>query len=264
MRLQTIDSAGQRVAFDADPHRIAVIDHFFRSNPSIFGMGAGGQFGRSSARDATEAQAFVTSQLAFLEQGMFDVPYQKLLFEDLLGPTIKSDNAPWAQSIVYEISDKAGKGRLLANGANDIPYADAAVARVEKGVRRGGIGYRYSTEDLRISGFLGRPLDAQKLRAAMNAFRSHMNDVALIGETASNFTGLFNNASVTAASRPSGAVWDAAAASAIIGDVSALMALVQNASVDLKATSVAKIAMPTASLQRMQAVYLSNTAVTVW
>lgn len=264
MRLQTIDSNGQRVAFDADDARVQVIKHFFDSNPGILGMGAGSKFGRSSAKDATEAQAFMVSQLAFLEQGMFEAPYQKLFYEDLLGPNvIKSTNAPWATSVVYEISDRAGKGRRLANGANDIPYADSTVARVEKQVVTGGIGYRYSTKDLRMSAFMNRPLDAKKLAAAMEGFRSHMNDVALLGEASSNFTGLFNNASVTVVNRPSGAVWDAAAATAIIADVGALIAAVQTASVDLKAVSVTKIALPVASDQRLNQVLLSNTAVTV-
>jgi len=264
MRLQTIDSNGQKVAFDAPDGRVAIIKHFFDSNPGILGMGAGSPFGRPSAKDATEAQAFLTSQLTYLEQNMFEAPYQKLFYEELLGPNvIKSTNAPWATSVTYEISDRSGKGRRLANGANDIPYADAAVARIEKQVVTGGIGYRYSTKDLRMSGFMGRPLDAKKLAAAMEAFRSHMNDVALLGEASSNFTGLFNNASVTAVNRPSGAVWDAAAATAIIGDVGALIAAVQSASVNLKAVSVTKIALPVASDQRLNQVLLSNTAVTV-
>jgi hypothetical protein len=263
MRLQTIDSNGQRVAFDADPNRVAIIDHFFKSNPGILGMGAGSPFGRSTAKDALEAQAFLTSQLTFLETNMYEAPYQKLLYEQLLGPTIKSTNAPWATSVTYEISDRAGKGRTSANGANDIPYADASVARIEKQIKRGTIGYRYSTEDLRISGYMGRPLDAKKLAAALEAFRSHMNDVALIGEAQSNFTGLFNNATVTPANRPSGAVWDAASADSIIADITALLAAVQTASVDLAATSVTKIALPVASLQRIIAVRLANTSMSV-
>lgn len=240
MKIKTIDGSGRAVSADVSDTRVAQWQHYLASHPGILGMGAGEQFGKGSARDAGEALAFAVPQLAFVEPGVYAKEYPQLLFEQLLGSAIQVNQAPWATSIVYEISDYSGKGRRLANGtAGDVPYADVASARISKEIQRGGIAYRYSTEDLRISAYLQRPLPTRKLEAALLAFRQHMNDVALIGEAQSNFTGLFNNASVTAANRPSGAVWTAATADTIISDITALLTNVMTASG--KTTNTVKI-----------------------
>lgn len=69
----------------------------------------------------------------------------------------------------------------------------------------GDIGYDYTTEELRRTAFLRRPISERKLAAAIDGYRRHMNDVGLFGETSSGITGLFNNASVPQGNAPVGA-----------------------------------------------------------
>jgi len=231
MRIKAKDEAGRWINAEVDDNRYASLDAFFRNHPDILGNGAGGAYGRSSARDAVEAQAFVVSQLAWNEPGVFERQYQPMMYETLLPGVISYAAGEWAQSIEYTLVDYVAMGRRMSPAANDMPFADVAYARISKPVAYGGEGYFYNQEELRIAAYLQRPLPTDKLNAANIGFRRHMNKVALQGETSSNFTGLFNNASVTAANRPSGAVWDAATADTIIADITAGLTAVQVATV---------------------------------
>jgi hypothetical protein len=230
MRLQTKDEAGQPIVFQADDQRVAELNHFFAANPGILGMGVGSRYNRSGAKDATEAQAFAVSQLAYVEQNTFERQYAPVLFETLLPGVISYSAGEWAQSIEYQIVDYAGIGKRMSPAANDVPFADVAYARISKPVAYGGIGYFYNQEELRTSAYLGRPLPTEKLKAAMNGYRRHINTVALSGEAASNFTGLFNNASVTIGTPA--AAWVGATADQIISDFAKGIAAVQAATVN--------------------------------
>lgn len=245
MLIKTKDEAGRWIQADVDDNRYASFDYFFRTHPDLLGNGAGGQYGKPTARDAVEAQAFAVSQLAYIEPGVFERQYVPLMYEKLLGGTISYAAGEWAQSVEYQLVDYVGMGKRMSPAANDMPFADVAYARISHPVAYGGEGYYYSQEDIRTSAYLQRPLSNEKLLAANNGFRRHMNVVALSGEAGSNFTGLFNNGSVTAANRPSGAVWDAATADTIIADITAGLVAVQTATVNNDFPT--KIALPISS-----------------
>lgn len=247
MLITTKDEAGRPVQADVDDNRIAVFQQFINSHPDILGNGAGGRYGRSSARDATEAAAFAVSQLAYVEQKTYERQYLPLTFETLLGSTISYAAGEWAQSIEYQIVDYVGMGKRMSPSSNDVPFVDVAYTRKAYPVANGGIGYFYTQEDLRTSAYLQRPLPTEKLATANVAYRRHINRVALQGEAASNFTGLFNAATVTAANRPSGAVWDAATPATIIADFMAGMTAVMTAT---QGNSMPRaVALPIASYQ---------------
>lgn len=233
------------ISREVSDDRIAQLSYFFATHPGVFGHGAGRPYNRNSARDATEANAFAVSQLAYVETKEYERQYQPMLYETLLGPTISTSAPEGATTVEYEIVDYVGMGKRISPSGTDIPYADVAQTRVAMAIANGGIGYQYNTEDLRNASFNNRPLPTRKLRAALMAWRRHMNRVALLGEPTSNFTGLFNNAAVTVANRPSGAVWDAASADSIIADITAGITAIQVATVNND--SPVKIALPIAS-----------------
>jgi hypothetical protein len=229
MLITALNDSGHPDQVDVDDDRVAAIDGFLRSHQHILGLGAGKQFDKRTARDAAEALSFAVNQLAYTETKLFERQYQPLLFEKLLGGVIDTTAGPWAQTVEYQIIDYVGMGKRISNNANDIPYVDSTISRVAKPVVQGGVAYKYNTEELRISAYLKRPLSATKLLAANMAYKRHINKVALVGEAQSNFTGLFNATGVTAANRPSGAVWDAATAATIIADIMSLMTAVHTA-----------------------------------
>lgn len=252
MYIKTKDESGAPVAIevtDAIADRMDQFRHFLTTQPGLFGYGAGARYGKATARDAAEALNFAVGQLTYVETNTYERHYTKRLYEELLPGVISYAAGEGAQSVEYQISDSVGMGKRMSPSANDMPFADVAYARIAKPVAYGGIGYTYTQEDLRISAFHQTPLPAMKQKAAVNGYHNHLNVVALQGETPSGFTGLFNNASVTAANRASGAVWDAATADTIIRDV---MTLVSNVQVATKNTSrPTHVAMPVASYNLM-------------
>lgn len=159
--------------------------------------------GLVTGRDAQEAMAFLVSQLAYTENQVFERQYQPMLYEQLL--PISYEAGEYADSIRYEIYDYAGRGKRTSGKGKDINKVDVAYADKSFPVVNGNIGYDYTQEELRRTAFLRRPISERKMAAAVEAYRRHMNDVGLYGETSSGFTGLFNNASVPQGNAPVGA-----------------------------------------------------------
>jgi hypothetical protein len=248
------------VQAEVSDHRIEELRHFFGRHPEIFGFGAGRFYGRNGARDAVEANNFAVSQLAYVEQKVYEKQYAKMRFEEVLGPCISYSASPGATTVEYEVMDYVGMGKRISPSADDIPYADVASARIPMTIANGGIGYRVTTEDLRNAAFNGRPLPMRRMEAAMLAYRRHMNFVALQGEAGSNFTGLFNNASVTAANAPTGA-WATATADQMVADLNFGMAAVRAATKDNDYPTV--IAMPIFAIERLNIPRSTNSDTTV-
>lgn len=248
MRTKVIDSEEGWIDVELDDQRIATFDHFLRSNPDILGNGQWDKFGRS-AKDATEALAFAVSQLSYVEQKTYERQYAPMKYQQLLGPVIDTSAGEWAETVEYEVTDQVGMGRRMNTQANDMPFADVASARVPMTVVPAGAGYYYTTQEIRASAYLKRPLNTRREEAAIKMFNRHMNKVALQGEAVSNFTGLFNATGVTAATRNSGAVWDAATADTISNDIAFAMTQVTVATKGIDDQLPTKIALPIASYQ---------------
>jgi hypothetical protein len=247
MLISTVDGETQQpVTFEADDNRVAQLNHFVMSNPDILGMGRWSAFGKK-ASDAVEAQAFAVSQLAFVEQKTYEKQYAPLTYQTLLGNTISYADGEWAQSIEYQIVDYVGQGKRISGMAQDLPEVDVAYARKMFAVAQGGIQYSYTTEDLRVSAYLQRPLPITKLKAANMAYLRHLNTVALTGEASSGFTGLFNNASVVSSFTSSVAVpWSTTATSdQIIADVVAAVASIMTATQNNSAPNFLAVSIPT-------------------
>ncbi len=92
------------------------------------------------------------------------------------------------------------KGKRHSGQGEDLPTVDVAYAQKSVPVVLGTIGYDYTTEELRQSAFLRKPLNTARADAAMDAYERHINDVALFGED--ELTGLYTHPGVPAHSRP--------------------------------------------------------------
>jgi hypothetical protein len=75
-------------------------------------------------------------------------------------------------------------------------------------VNHAAIGYEYTTQELRATAFLRRPLPERKVKAAMNAYERFLNVVGLLGRTKKGLTGILNNTTITHAVSPSGLAWN--------------------------------------------------------
>jgi hypothetical protein len=186
---------------------------------------------RYGAKDATDPLLFLQGNLTYLEKKAYEVEYTQLRSEVLLGPVTTSEAGENAVTVTYETVDFTGIGERHAAQAGDMPLADTASARTENQVAPGWIGYEYTNRELRIAATTGVPIPARKQEATLRAARRHLDKVALQGETVSNFVGLFTNSSVTATTRASGAVWDAAVPLTMLNDINTIISLI-NADTD--------------------------------
>lgn len=196
--IQTVDAQGRSVEAPVDGARYDALDRL-RTNPALSSAVGIDMVGR----DAQEALSFIVSQLAYTESQVFERQYTPMQYEQLL--PLDFSAGEWADSIRYEIYDYAGRGKRSSGKGRDINLVDIAYAEKSYPVVNGNIGYDYTTEELRRTAFLRRPISERKMNAAMDGYRRHMNDVGLFGSSVDALTGLFNNASVPQGTAPVGA-----------------------------------------------------------
>ena len=166
---------------------------------------------------------YLLSQLAVIETTIYERKYAPLLYQKLV--TISTEGGPGVTSFVYRTMDAVGQGKRIANNADDIPYVDFAMGLKTVPVAVGGVGYHYSTEELRQSAMLNVPLPANKARAAMRAYENHMNKVALVGENGDLY-GILNMPGVVLVA-PSHAPWTSSSAyTDVLFDINTLLSAV--------------------------------------
>ena len=162
---------------------------------------------RLGARDAQEALFFLISQLAYTEAGLFERYYQPMQNKEFIPQDYSAGE--YAEVIRWEIYDRVGKAKRLNPATDDIPTADAFYADGTQPVNNGGIAYQYTTQELRATAFLRRPISERRMAAAVEAYERLISEVGLVGESAYGLTGFLNNANVTHAASPSGLAWSA-------------------------------------------------------
>ncbi len=159
-------------------------------------------FKQHLAMDSQEALFFIVSQLAYTESRVFETLGVPMQFRDALAGCITSEAGEWADSIRFEVIDGVARGKRISGKGHDINEVDVSYADESMPVYQGGIGYSYTTEELRRTAYLRRPLPELKLRLAMEGFERHINQTALYGEQ--DLPGLCNSSVVPQANAPNG------------------------------------------------------------
>jgi len=209
MPILTFDGVSRNVA----DHRFAQIDSGMRQIPAAILQAAG-----MPTVDSTELLGFMVSQLAFTEAGVYERLHQPRQYQQFIPVSFAAGE--WAETIRYEMSDYAGKGKRHSGKGRDIPRVDVQYSDKSAPVVAGAIGYDYSMDELRKSAYLRRPLDQGRASAAMNVYEEHMNVVGLLGEAESGLTGLYNNSTIPVANLVGG-TWSTKTPEEILADVNA-------------------------------------------
>lgn len=144
--------------------------------------------------DMDGALAFIVSQLTFTESTVFEVLALAMQWREALAGCITSEAGDWVDSVRYEIVQGTGRGKRISGRSADLPRVDVAFSDFSVPVYQGGISYDYTTEELRRTAQLRRPLPELRLRQAIEGYERHMNEIGLFGE--GDLTGLFNNPNV--------------------------------------------------------------------
>ncbi|WP_343711902.1 major capsid family protein [Inquilinus sp.] len=151
--------------------------------------------------DAQQALGYLISQVSHIEATAYEVQYPDIQYPNLV-PVDSSAN-PWAKSVTFFSTDKAGVADWFHHQALDIPKADVERSQFEHPIEMAAIGYGYTSEELGQAMMIpGLNLSADRATAAIRAYEEFMDGVALRGVPPSGntkgWTGLINDPNVTA------------------------------------------------------------------
>jgi len=152
--------------------------------------------------DAQAALGFVISQTAHVESSVYAIKYADIQYPALI--PVDTSAHPFAKTVTYFSSDKAGAARWLNGNADDIPMADTEMTQFETAVWTAGIGYGYGWEEINQAQMLGIGLANDKANAARRASEEMIERIALEGDTTKGIEGLFDHSAVTATGATTG------------------------------------------------------------
>src|SRR5690606_4892805 len=175
--------------------------------------------------DAQAARGFSQRQASIIEPGVYATKYPDVQYRDLV--PVDTSGSEFATSVTYYSSDSFGEAGWINGNSDDIPKAGTTRSKFETGVHTAGIGYGWGWEEIGRAQLMGVNLPADDAAAARRAAENMVDRVALLGDTAKGFQGLFNHSAVTASAAPTGD-WDTATAAQIIADMNAALMNVFN------------------------------------
>lgn len=151
--------------------------------------------------DAQQALGFLISQTSSIEAQVYEIQYPDIQYPNLV-PVDTSANA-WAKSVTFFSVDKVGAADWFSHLAKDIPLADIERTKFEHPIDMAAIGYRYTLEELGQALMVpGTNLTVDRAAAAVRAYEEFIDNIALRGSAAKDWTGLINDANVDDANVP--------------------------------------------------------------
>lgn len=146
--------------------------------------------------DAQGALSFAIQQATNIESTIYQTRYPSFDYASLV-PVITQGNE-WARSTTFFSVDFAGRATWLSGSARDIPYADIDHAKYEQAFYMAGIGYRWNIEEINVARMLGMNIADDKAQAARKISEQFLWNLAMSGDTEKGWTGLVNDATVSA------------------------------------------------------------------
>lgn len=183
---------------------------------------------RMNLADAQQAAlGFLIKQTSHIEPGVVKQKYPDVQYSRLI--PIDSSANPWAKSITYYSSDQFGQAEFFEHLADDMPRADVTREKHETTVRMAGIGYGYTLEELGQALMIpGTNLSNDRAAAARRAYEEFVDDSALRGKVAANWSGLINYPGIeTDFAEDDGAgtsmAWDDKTADQVLRDINVVL-----------------------------------------
>lgn len=149
-----------------------------------------------------QAFSFLLSQMTHIEAQVWQTRYPDITYPDFV--PIDTSAPEWIKTITFFAADGTGKAKFINGSAADIPLVGRTLEKFESNVEMAGIGYDYTIEELEQARLMGMSLTSDKAMYARRAYEELCEDVAYNGDATKGWTGLFNNASVTAATVTTG------------------------------------------------------------
>jgi hypothetical protein len=180
-----------------------------------------------ATRDAQQrAMSFVISQSQRIEREVYEMRYMDLMYSQLL--PIDTAGPEWLVGITYFSMDAVGAAAWFTGKADDVRHVGLTRDKMETTVAMAAIGYDYDLEEVGIAMTMGMDVRNDKANMARRGAEEFIDKVAMLGDTTKGYTGLANNANVTAALAPAtgtGATttWSTKTADNILADINGML-----------------------------------------
>lgn len=171
----------------------------------------------TEARNDAKVSAFLAQDLEAVEAEIFRVEYPQLKFRSII--PVDGNYPAGADSISYRVFDAFGEAKFISDYADDLPMADVHGEKFTTHVESIGMGYGYSTQELRASAMAGMPLDRERAQMAAEAIERKMDDSAAMGSPEHNMPGFARHPNVPV---DSSAAWSGLTAVQILAEMNDL------------------------------------------
>ncbi|MBM5675602.1 DUF2184 domain-containing protein [Listeria seeligeri] len=109
---------------------------------------------------------------------------------------VKTDIPAGAEVYGYDVLERSGAAKIIANGADDLPLVDVDVKRYYAQIYTIALGFRYSLQDLRQSQMTGQSVDANKAATVRRGIAEKENKLAWVGDSKYNIQGIATAAGI--------------------------------------------------------------------
>ena len=191
-------------------------------------------------RDAMQANlGFVRSQTTHVESQVYRIKYPDIQYQDLI--PVDTSAHPFSTSVTYTSMNGAGEAKWTNGNADDVPVVGLEMEQFQTPVFTAAIGYDWGFEEVGQAQMLGINLGAEKASTARRVYEEMVDRVALEGDAAKGFNGLFDypgvpSAAVAADGTGSGTAWSTKTGDLILRDVNDLLSGVYT---DTRTTAIA-------------------------
>lgn len=214
---------------------------------------------RMNLLDAQVALGFAQQAFYNIETGIYETRYPDYDYASLI--PVETSGNEWARGTMFYSTDSVGEATFLAGQGFDMPYADFNKTQFLTAHHLAGIGYEWNLEELQVAAMEGVPVSDMKAKAAKRAAEIMLFNIALTGSTEKNWTGLFNNASVTAGNvaasgTAGGLLWTTKTGDLQLADLNAPISGIFTGS--LEAEMADTLILPTSALLTLGTTYRST------
>lgn len=218
---------------------------------------------RVNINDNQEVLSFMVSQTTYIESQVYRIRYPDILYRTIC--PVDTSAGEWSKSVTYFSIDRVGEAAWFDGMSDDMRMADINRGKFEQGIEMAGIGYKYNLEEIAQAMMIpGLNLSAERAAAAVRASEEFTDRVVRIGDAAKGFTGMFNNANVTAVTAPAtgtgtSTTWATKTADQMITDVNAALTAVYTGSDTAEMADT--VLLPIAQMQLLSNTRIPNTAI---
>lgn len=215
-----------------------------------YALAQAGIIEEGNRQDATLV-AVTERQLEYLRGQSYDILYPELKWSKLI--PVDTSVPAGAETIAYEQWDESGEAKIIANGADDLPLADAAKGKFSNRTVVVGAAYKVTQEDLLRSQMAGVNIENRRQRAAINSIGRLLDKIAALGDSASGIKGLLTHDQVPVIAATG--AWSGLTATQLVAELHRLEDTVWSTTYELMQPDT--LILPTAQMQLIRRTYMA-------